>query len=541
MNVGKGACLAWMCAVIGPVFLQSSGCDKDPADGDDDDAADEAWFEPDPDGRTTDGDILGSAPEMVIITSEELAEAWAPYAEFRNLSGLKTDVVTVADILAAVEGDDDAEAVRNYLAAAHEQGLRFALMGGDADHVPFRRTMDTIQLIDGQYTTNGPTQLYYADLDTDWGDDGDIALEDMRDTEIAVGRVPAGTPDEVGRFVAKARRYETEPDGRETYPLLMSDIASSVPILGDIDGAEGVEASFQEFFPPTFQANALKLYATEAAAENYGGEVITSAKVKDAFDEGYLLAYHNGHGNHNNLTDYLNSIWVQTLSNELPPVFMSCSCLTGNFADVTSGASHTDWSVQGPDDDSAGELFITEEGGVVSYVGNVGLGLGPIGGSQFLHAMFEGIFEEGTETIGEAFNHGRARMRDIELVILGFPMAVNDDTERWTQLIVILLGDPALRIWRDEAIEIGADVPQSYGPGYQELAVTVTADGDTAAGDPVAGATVVLSKPEDFLLRQETGADGTASFGFIPHGPETMTLAVTGPSLLPVFEEIEPE
>ncbi len=530
--MSKGLRFAVVMASFYAAFL-SFGCDDDPVDGDDD-TTDDAWYEPDPDGRETIGDILDSPPEMVIITSEDLADAWAPYAEFRSLSGTKTDVVTVAGILEQHDGEDDAEAVRNYLAAAHEDGLEFALMGGDADHVPFRRTMDTIQLIDGQYTTNGPTQLYYADLDTEWGDGEDIALEDMRSPEIAVGRVPAGTADEVERFATKARRYEMQPDGRETYPLLLSDIASSVPILGDIDGAEGVEATFQEFFPQEFQDNALKLYATEAAAENYGGEVITSGKVKDAFGDGYLLAYHNGHGIHNYLTDYLNSIWVQTLANELPPLFLSCSCLTGNFADITSGASHTDWSTQGPDDDSAGELFITEAGGVVSYVGNVGLGLGPIGGSQFLHAMFEGIFVEGTETIGEAFNHGRARMRDIDLTILGFPMAVNDDTERWTQLIVILLGDPALRIWRDEAIEIEADHPQSYGPGYQELTVTVTRSGDT-----VAGATVVLSKPGDFLLREETGADGSATFEFIPYGPDTLSLAVTGPSLLPVFVDIE--
>jgi hypothetical protein len=37
--------------------------------------------------------------------------------------------------------------------------------------------------------------------------------------------------------------------------------------------------------------------------------------------------------------------------------------------------------------------------------------MGPIGGSQFLHAMLEALFDKGVPRLGEAFSYGRAHNR----------------------------------------------------------------------------------------------------------------------------------
>jgi hypothetical protein len=424
--------------------------------------------------------------------------------------------------------------------------LQFVLMGGDAELLPYRRVNDLFLLPYTMYTTIGPTQAYFANLDTDWDKDGDgvwgeevqdVVLADLRHDEIAVGRVPASSVLEVERYVDKLVRYETAPGGRETHALLFSDIASDIPLLGAIDGAEGVEASVSAFFPQEFVDNARRLYATETAASNYGGEVLTPAKVLDALDDGYLLAYHNGHGDYDALATSIDSDFVATLGNQLAPVVLSCACQAGNFADVASTIRSDGWVPQGPGDASAGELLLKGEGGGVAYVGNTAVGLGPIGGSQFLHAMFEGLFEKGLATLGEAFTYGRARMREVELTILGVPMVMTNGSERWTQLVVVLLGDPSLRVWTQGAGRLDVTHPTEYGPGYNEMVIEVRSE---ASGQPVQDATVVLSKEGDLLLRAQTDAAGKATFRFVPYGPSELQLGVTGPGLLPALFTISP-
>jgi hypothetical protein len=522
------------------------GGDRDGGSGDDGSGGDDpAWYEPDPEGRQTEGDLLGSPPEMLVIAGPQLAAAWVPLALHRSLSGVHTEVVVIDQAIAGQTGRDQAEQLRNYLVAAHADGLRYALLGGDSDQLPFRRVADDFTLLDGTYTTEGPTEAYFANLDVDWDADDDgvwgeaseLALAALRSDELAVGRVPASHSTEVERYVAKLVRYETDPAGREIYPLLFSDIASSVPILGDIDGAEGVEVTVSEVFPPAMTAHARRLYATQGAATKFGGELLTPDKVAAALDDGYLLAYHNGHGSHDQLTGALDGDFVAALANPLPPVLLSCACLTGNFADVADSASSSGWQPQDVDEDSAGERFVLGAGGGVGYVGSTGMGLGPIGGSQFLHAVFQGLFGGGQTTLGDAFRHGRAHLREVDLTILGTPMTVTDDSERWTQLISILLGDPSLRVWTAAAAPLEVTAPAIYGPGYQQLAVEVRSE----AAQPVAGATVVCAKQDDFLIRTTTGADGVATCTFVPYGPAPLRIGVTGPGRRPVFATVTPE
>jgi hypothetical protein len=352
-----------------------------------------------------------------------------------------------------------------------------------------------------------------------------------------VGRVPASYADEVEAYARKVERFASSADGREAYPLVMSDIASSVPFLGDIDAASALEVTISQAFPAELAANARRLYATEGAASANGGETISADLVVDAFAEGYALAFHNGHGSHGWMSDVMDTSLVDSLSSRMPSVMLSCACLSGNFADIADSPDPGSWELQGPDDDSAAERFILGEGGGVAYVGSTGTGLGPMGGSQMLHATLVGLFQQGMPTIGEALAYGRAHFREVRLRIMGFDMPQTDDSERWTQLVTILLGDPSLRPWTGTARQVALEAPTGYGPGYQELTARVT---DPSSGGPVAGVLVVLGKPGDFVLRGETGPDGAVVFRFIPNGPAEMTLQANGPNMRPARLSIVP-
>jgi hypothetical protein len=192
--------------------------------------------------------------------------------------------------------------------------------------------------------------------------------------------------------------------------------------------------------------------------------------------------------------------------------------------------------LQGPDEDSAAERFIIGPHGGVAYVGNTGVGLGPIGGSQFLHAVFDGLFKQDRRRLGEAFNHGHATMRSVSLSMMMVPMVVTDDSEWWTHMGVILLGDPALEVWTAEPAVAAIDAPATYGPGYQDLTVRVT-----AGGAPLAGARLTAVKSGDFMLAAATDAQGVATFTFLPRGPAPIRIGVAAPNVVGARAEVLPE
>ncbi len=506
------------------------------------------WDEPG--GQTPDNLLNTQGPVEYVITSETLAQAWQEYAVYRTVMGMPTEVVTVSEISSHYQGEDDAQKVRAFIRDAHSGGTDYFLMGGDAGQVPFRRIYMAISIsMAGDYTTCGPAQVYFSNIDADFDADGDgqygelhedMELEDISAATVAVGRVPVDTPEEVENYFEKVRSYESGSTARTASTLLMSDVATEIGGV-QIDGAEGVEKTVDAWFPQEFKDGARRLYATEGSANKYGGEVGTPENIKEALETaGYSLIFHNGHGLWNWLTNILDSGWVRSLANTVVPVMASCSCLAGNFADITDDAVCENWSgPQGPNDDSAGELFINLAHGGVAYIGNTGTGLGILGGTQFLHSFFEAVFAQGITRVGDAFSYAHRNMNSVRLNYSGLPDMSTDDSRYWTHLVVVLLGDPAIDMWTTARVVrlLASGIPESYGPGRNEWTITVTDPFST----PISGAVVTLYKEGDFLLSKQTGPDGVASFTFYPSGRGVVHVGVVKHDAIPVRKDVQPE
>jgi Peptidase family C25 len=484
------------------------------------------WNLPDPQGRITENNLINDGdPVMLIITNEVQFKTWEKYSTIKNVQGLNTKVEKIENIISSNQGSDNAEKLRNYLINQYNTfNIKFVLLGGDAHDLPFRRVENYIMATE-EFTSNGPSQLYYSNLSLNWDldDDGiygekdeDFSLEDSRTTQIAVGRIPTSNIGEIENYINKYLVYQSDHE-RFEYPLLLSDIAGT--FIVDIDAAEGVEVTFEDYFPVNYKNNVRKLYETEGAATQYGGQVKTPELLKEALNAGYSLVYHNGHGSHNYMTSMIDRDLVNSFVNPLPTAFVSCSCMSANFADKAYGSHYTEWEVQGVNEDSAGELFITNPAGGVLYVGNTAVGLGPIGGSQFLHAFFAGIFQEDITYAGEAFNYARIHTRNSGWSIGGLlPSTMTDDSEWWTQHVVYLMGDPSLRFWVSNPEKLIIEAPQTYSYGFNSLTITVK----NAANSPVAGMKVFLGKPGDFKLEGLTDSNGEVVFEFVPVGAENL-------------------
>jgi len=506
------------------------------------------WYEPDPLGRTTAGNRLESLPEMIIISDDQLAPAWEEYAAWRSLEGRPTTVVRMSDIPAQFAGLDDAATLQNFLRDQWQRGaLRFVLLGGDAGRVPYRRVDNAISIpVQGDhYVANGPSESYFANVAASWDGDGDgrfgekdqdFSLATAREAQLAVGRVPADTVEEVRNYQEKVLVYRTYLPGYGLRSLLLSDVASTLPVIGAVDAAEGIESTFSAFFPAAFEPQVQKLYATPAACAMYDAEPAEPAAIQTALSSYVPLVFHNGHGSHRWMTNEINRDFVDALRNELPAVFASCSCLSGNFADVASTAS-SPWQAQTPENDSAGERYVLGEHGGVAYLGNTGTGLGPIGGSQFLHAFFEGLFVEGLPTLGEVFNYARSRLREIPFSLSYLDTVMTDDSEWWTHHVLILLGDPSLAMGTQDPLQLELEAPPTYGPGWQTLTVTAR----VAGGGTRAGVAVTFHKPGDFLVTLSTDDAGQAAFSFIPRGPGPLHVGVAAPDCSFIHTTVAPD
>ncbi|MGM0597955.1 MAG: C25 family cysteine peptidase [Myxococcota bacterium] len=505
----------------------------------DEESCNSPWICPDEQGRETKNNYYDQGPEMLIISPQALVEEWEEYAYERSLTGVFTQVRTIQTILEQSEGDDAAAKLRNYLRIQYEtnENLRFILLGGDADDIPYRRVANEIDVsvLGEHYQSNAPSQLYFSNLYASWDGDEDgiggelnedFSLEVARNNQLAVGRLPLETSQEFNNYFHKYERYLQSTEENIYYPLLFSDIAFTSDFTGAIDGAEGIEPTVTDFFPQRMQDNAHRLYVTDDAIEKYDAEKITYQKIRQSLNDGYGFLFHNGHGSHNSLASSIDKDVIRTFDNELPNILLSCACLAGNFADMDGGFQLQD------NDDSAGEIYLTDYYGGIAYAGSTAVGLGPWGGSQFLHAMSKAVFEEGLTSLGEAFNYGRAHLASIDYDIMGSSsglVEVTDEREWWTQHVLILLGDPSLRIRTEQAREVEVILPETYTPGYQTIEIQVK----DMAGEPVSDAIVSFYKLKDIYLKSITDQDGKASFSFIPYSLKYIEVGVSGADIVP--------
>lgn len=163
-------------------------------------------------------------------------------AEFVKSKSLATELVSLEEVLRTTEGADDPERVKRYLYGRWRQGVRYALLVGDADVFPVRY-MVLDRITEPAFDTAFyPSDLYYADLAKadgsfdDWnakkdgfhaGYFGEVRGEKNKKDpinydgidyrpDLAVGRWPVSTVEEVRIVAAKTVAYESKAPSRRS-------------------------------------------------------------------------------------------------------------------------------------------------------------------------------------------------------------------------------------------------------------------------------------------------------------------------------------
>lgn len=356
---------------------------------------------------------LANATEYVVVTREALASEFQRLADFKTANGVPAAVRTIESIDAQYPGGiDAAERVRLYLIDAHHnEGVRWVLLGGDAELVPVRYAH--VEFYGGQSIL---TDYYFMCLEGTWNADGDALFGEVEDEvdlvpEVYAGRAPVSTAEEARLFVDKTIAYQQGAGSGQGYP------ASAVFLAELPKVAEEAIATLR----PSFDV--LRLYTDP---ENWPGSLPLSRQAAlVAANRGFGIVAHIGHS-----TETTWSVGEEDLT-------------TGDIDALTNGArtslvvTMNGKTAAFDAQDAIGEHWLTApNGGGMGYIGYTNYTfVTPAAGLQ--REWFTLVFEDGVRAVGEAA--ARARLPFVTY-------AQSEGPYRHDIFALVLLGDPELRI-----------------------------------------------------------------------------------------------
>jgi hypothetical protein len=344
--------------------------------------------------------------DYLLLAPREFLAAAQPLLELRQGQGLVTMAVSVEEVYDAFgHGEASPEAIKAFLEYAYHSWAapspRYVLLLGDASYDP----NDYLGTGVRNWIPGFPVRTTYLWTVSDpayASVNGDDLLPD-----IAIGRLPAASPDEASRLVRKVIAYE---NGGGTLD------GSAVLVADNTDQGGNFEADAEEVAATVLAARSPRkiYYSVEGAG--------TRGKIRDAFDGGASLMSYVGHGGtvvwaSENFFNWQDAAALQAQPQQ--PLLLTMNCLNGFF--------------HFPPLDSLSEALLKAEGkGVVAAISPSGLSVNEP--AHVLHkALLQEIVSGRHERIGDAVLAAQETY---------------SQSGALPELLSIynLLGDPALRI-----------------------------------------------------------------------------------------------
>jgi hypothetical protein len=347
---------------------------------------------------------IDNQADYLVITTEDFLETIGSLTLYRQSQNLTTQTILTDDIYEQFQDTlSRQEAIRHFVSYALEYWAgpkpQFLLLVGDVEFVPSYKVLsqfhdselkeDSIS-IDDHFAIN----LYEADLYPD----------------IAIGRLPVSTPQQLQNIIDKIIQFETELS-RDNYP---------VDFLGLADYRDNEEAF--ELALGDFIHNYLPDYYTYQRIDRrndspyYG----TAQNIIDSIGNGPLFVSYYGHGSPFIWGDssffYVDDV-QKIISNQLPFILTSLACRQRFDIDDSTSIIEA--------------LLYKQNGGAVLTFAPAGFSY-YTDGTRILNKFYELLFDEPGLTIGRIIHMTKAYR----------PITSQDDIP----LRFTLLGDPALKL-----------------------------------------------------------------------------------------------
>lgn len=499
-----------------------------------------------------------------LYTASDANDPLNRLAAWKRRKGLSTRIVDVSNI----PGGNTAANITTYLQNAYDKWYpvpTYVLLVGDAEFIPtsYRTVHPT-----AHNNTRIGTDLYYTTLDgTDYFPD------------LFLGRLSVDTGGELRNVVDKIIDYEKNPPVNadfyednglvclfedDTDPVAPGNPPDASPEDGQEDDTfriiEFAEAIFAHLDGPDYDPE--QIYDESAAATNpqryengtnipanltvAGGFAWNgaTADIANIINNGAFLVTFDGHGSRDGWgRPAFRNGNVNALTNGArTPVVFSMACQSGWFDNETDAADLDPAPGNqgtGFNDESFSETLLRHNnGGAVAVIGSSRNSWDP---NDF---MMLGLYKALWPDFNPAPPFGPGQLPDIETGPLyrigqvhtfGKVYMANyyghDAFRQGTFEIYHLFGDPEMGVWTEEPGRLNVDHPAGIGAtGTQDFVVRVS---DNAGGDPIRGATVVLTRSNTILGVIQTNPAGIARFTLSAPGPDTVNVTVTARNYRP--------
>ncbi|MCD4691007.1 hypothetical protein K8S17_06040, partial [bacterium] len=466
--------------------------------------------------------LEGSLVEYVIITSEEYESHFQQIADWKTKKGVPAVVRTVSWINSNYPGGcDTAERIRLFIRDAFASwGTTYVLLGGDTAVIPPRYGMSAYY---GGWEIS--TDLYYSDLDGNWNGDGDSqfgegysgpgAVGDSLDLypDVFVGRAPVATIIEAETFVDKTFEYVMDPDPvfaeRNLYLAeVLFPYDWEEGMLISTDGAADVVEPTLSLVPPNVHI-ALLYQNTDPFPQSFP---LNRTTAIDSMNLGYNIVSHVGHGNKDIMrcsrNNYVSVQDVDALTNgQNKSGYVWMLNCTSTAIEYDCIAEH---------------LMNNPNGGASSLFGPTRFCF-PTTAKDYYLSWFDYFYAHGTTRAGVI----SAACKTPYVAESNY-----DNTDRWTQMSHVYLGDPEMRLWTARPKNLVVVHAGTASLGDVNLSVTVS---NPAAVD---SALVCVVKDGEVYARAYTDAAGQVVLPFTPKTTGQMTITVTAPNHLPYEDTI---
>ncbi len=343
--------------------------------------------------------------DYLVITPSELRETAERLADYREGRALTTKVVELEDIYDEFNyGISNPEAIRDFLSYAYHKwrkAPRYVVLVGEGTY-DFKDNQGYGDNLLPSMMVATPYGLFASDnhlVDVD-GDDG---VPDM-----AIGRLPVMTAEELDIFIDKIMAYESAGGQWRKRTLMLADDPDDG---GDFPGDSDAVAAL---LPPEYAAE--KVYLSEHTRDE------ARQLVREGINNGALFMNYIGHAGVDRLSKegMLMESDVDFLTNgDRLPVMTAMTCVAGQFAI--------------PGYDSLSEVLVLhQDGGAVAAWSPTGLSMN----DQAVildKALFHAVFQDEERTLGDAVLKA---LGDYSL----------SGTTSYMLDIYNLLGDPALEM-----------------------------------------------------------------------------------------------
>ncbi len=454
----------------------------------------------------------GNCVDMVIVTSDGMAELFQQLADHRTQRGIVTTVRTVQWIDQHYGGSDTQERIRNFLQSAHQHwGIQAVLLGGDDGVVPARHTGGWEYIPVPYPAYQLPSDDYYGDLDGNWSYDGSVwrVISSPGFLDLCTGRWPVNNAPDFETMFEKLKLYEDPPTPPE-------DFARRILLMGS-DNPAGSGASDLMELAERLRSHSVPLYLDDPVELYYphslpAGDLNRNNALAE-FDQGYNLIIHAGHSEihklgtagNGTLGQYMWDSDFSTMGNAgEPSMLWTLGCDAGHFDGAFSFAE-------------AG-LLTGEDTGLTAVISNARGGLH----SQIstAYTFCDALFNTGH--IAELFHYQGLNW---PLSFLGEAFRASKNLTGSSYMFLNLLGSPLMGVWRDDPDPLMVSCTPLFA--VEGVPVTVTAT-VTDGSLPVAGATVCLWKKGELFSIQATDQYGEAVFqGVAVAGVQTGQIHIT--------------